>query len=327
MKQIYGIDLSQKKFDVCTLSSAQKEKHSIVKNNFNGIVSFLESIPKNSLICCEHTGVYGDLMLFLANQMGIEIVFVPGYEIRYSLGLRKGKTDKIDAKKILEYCIRFNDKLKITKFLEEDIHELREIFRLRMQLVKERKMLLTHEKGKKHQAFNSIKVSRSIQSVLEILSTTIKDLEKDIEMLITNRQELKRNYELITSIKGIGSITACDLIVKTGNFRTLDSHRKAASYAGVCPFPNSSGKMVKKARVSSMADKELKSLLFLCSLVAVRANPEYNLYFQRKKLEGKPYFLIMNNIANKLLRTVYSIVESGEKYTLNYECKDPRNVA
>jgi transposase len=119
-------------------------------------------------------------------------------------------------------------------------------------------------------------------------------------------------------------VTACDLIIKTGNFKEIDTARKAASYAGVCPFPNSSGKMVKKSKVSSMADKELKTLLYLCSVVAVNRNPEYKLYSQRKKQEGKPYFLTMNNIANKLLRTVYSIVNSGQEYTLDHISLDPR---
>lgn len=91
------------------------------------------------------------------------------------------------------------------------------------------------------------------------------------------------------------------------------------------PFPNSSGKMVKKSRVSHMGDKELKTLLFLCSISAVKVNPEYGYYFKRKQLEGKPFFVVMNNVANKLLRTIYSLVQSGNLYDMGHICADPRN--
>ena len=57
---------------------------------------------------------------------------------------------------------------------------------------------------------------------------------------------------------------------------------------------------------------------------AVKHNKEYKLYFQKKELEGKPYFLIMNNVSNKLLRTVYSIVKNKTPYVRDYVCLDPR---
>ena len=61
-------------------------------------------------------------------------------------------------------------------------------------------------------------------------------------------EELNENYELALSIKGIGAVIATDLIIKTGNFKTINTARKTASYAGVCPFPNESGKMAGKSK-------------------------------------------------------------------------------
>jgi hypothetical protein len=82
--------------------------------------------------------------------------------------------------------------------------------------------------------------------------------------------------------------------------------------------------MVKKARVSPFADKKLKSLLYMGAKSAVKHNKEYRLYYQKKKLEGKPHYLIMNNISNKMLRTVYSVVKNEIPYNENYVCLDPR---
>ncbi|MFV0378589.1 MAG: transposase, partial [Mangrovibacterium sp.] len=104
----------------------------------------------------------------------------------------------------------------------------------------------------------------------------------------------------------------------------ISTAKKAASYAGICPFPNSSGEMVRKSKVSRMADKELKSLLYMCAVSSMRSNPECKLYYARKKLEGTPYFLIMNNISNKLLRTIYAVVKTGKRYQLGHITEDPR---
>lgn len=48
------------------------------------------------------------------------------------------------------------------------------------------------------------------------------------------------------------------------------------------------------------------------------------LIYQKKKLEGKHHFIIMNNVSNKLLRTIYSIVNSKMSYNENYITNDPR---
>jgi transposase len=170
----------------------------------------------------------------------------------------------------------------------------------------------------------SISAHICVQSVINNLNSEIEHVESEIKKLILADQQLKDSYELAISIKGIGPVIATDLLIKTGNFKTIDTARKAASYAGVCPFPNSSGKMVKKARVSPFADKKLKSLLYMGAKSAVKHNKEYRLYYQKKKLEGKPHYLIMNNISNKMLRTVYSVVKNEIPYNENYVCLDPR---
>jgi transposase len=324
MRQIYGIDMSKEKFDVNFLSPNNKPKGFIVKNDLKGITVFLETLPKDAVLCAEHTGVYGELLMFIANCMDIPLSLSTGYEIKHSLGLLKGKSDKIDAQRIREYGERFFDKLKYVKYAQEDIKELKELYSMRTQLVKERKMLLTHEKGKKHMPYNSIKIHKLVSNVFNCLDASISEIEFEITRIIMSNPELANNYKLVTSIKGIGQVTTCDLIIKTGNFKDIDTARKAASYAGICPFPNQSGKMVKKSKVSHMADKELKTLLYLCSVVAINRNPEYKLYYLRKKQEGKPYFLTMNNVANKLLRTIYSIIASKKEYTLGYVTTDPR---
>jgi len=326
MRQIYGIDLSKEKFDVNYIDQADQKQHCVIKNDLKNISEFLESLPDDSHLVAEHTGVYGDLLLFLSNQMNISISLCSGYSIKHSLGLRKGKTDKIDAARIREYGERFYDTLKPSTINSELMAELQELYSLRRQLVKEKKMLLTKQKGVTRLATRSIYAKNVYTRILDQLTREINDIELQIQKIIRSDNEFSRNFDLVTSIKGIGPITACELLIKTANFKRISTAKKAASYAGICPFPNTSGQMVKKARVSPMSDKSLKSLLFMCAKSAVAHNKEYRLYYQKKQLEGKPHYLIMTNVANKLLRTVYKVIETKTPWDPNYICLDPREM-
>jgi transposase len=322
--QKYGIDLSMEKFDVSFIDENGNERSKTVKNELNAISKFLGGIPSDSLLCAENTGVYGDLLLYLSNQIGITICFVPGYTVRHSLGLLKGKSDQIDAHRIREYAERFGDKLVPAKYKDETVKELEELYTLRKQLIKARKVLSTSETGRKHQVMRSICVHQHVQSAIDQISSEISAIEIEIERIILDKGEMKENYELVKGITGIGPVIATDLLIKTGNFQVIDTARKAASYAGVCPFPNSTGKMVGKAKISPFADKKLKSLLYMGAKAAVRFNKEYRLYYQKKKLEGKPHYLIMNNVSNKMLRTVYSVIKNKTPWCESYICLDPR---
>ena len=322
--QVYGIDLSKEKFDVNFIDLNGKEKNVQVKNKVTAISKFLLQLSPSDILVAEHTGAYGDLLVYLSNQLNVSIALVPGYTIKHSLGIVKGKSDPVDAGRIREYGERFFDKLKFKVYDDETVAELKALYSLRAQLVKSRKSLRTGEHGRSQVPMQSISVNIHIKSALIALDREIDSVDNEIELLIKANNSTKENYELAISIKGIGPVIAADLIIKTGNFLNIDTARKAASYAGVCPFPNASGKMVGKSKTSPFADKKLKALLYMGAKSAVKHNKEYQLYYQKKKQEGKPHYLIMNNVSNKMLRTIYSVVKNKVPYRQDFICLDPR---
>ncbi len=171
--QVYGIDLSKEKFDVNFIDAKGKEKEKEVKNGVVSISKFLSTVPKDAVLCAEHTGTYGDLLVYLCNQVEIPIALVPGYTIKHSLGLLKGKSDPLDARRIREYGERFTDKLVFSEYDEECIVELKQLYTLRSQLVKARKTLLTSDKGRNHLPMQSISVHNHLQPVLSGLDAEI----------------------------------------------------------------------------------------------------------------------------------------------------------
>lgn len=324
--QIYGIDLSMEKFDVSYIDPKGREKKREVKNKLKDIAEFLIKVPEGALFCAEHTGSYGDLLIFLCNQMEIKIAMVPGYTIKHSLGMVKGKSDPIDASRIREYGERFYDKLTFKEYDPEEIIELKALHTLRRQMVKARKLLRTGNHSRQKQPVQSISVQRHVNQSLIHLDSEIENIEKEMLNVILSNEALCENYKLATSIKAVGPVITTELIIKTGNFKNIDTARKAASYAGVCPFPNESGKIVGKGKTSPFADKHLKSLLHMGAKSAVNHNKEYRLYYKKKQLEGKEHYLIMNNISNKLLRTIYSVIKNKTPYSQDYICRDPREI-
>ncbi|WP_134091374.1 IS110 family transposase [Olivibacter sp. XZL3] len=322
--QVYGIDLSKDKFDVNYLDASGQQKKKTVKNNLSAISSFLSTVPEGSVLCAENTGTYGDLLLFLCNQLQVTIALVPGYSVKHSLGLVKGKSDEVDAGRLREYGERFFDKLSFKTYQSEQISELRQLYSLRSQLVKSHKVLKTGSHGRSVMPMQSISAQGYLESSLQFIDQQIDAVEQEMLDIITANADLDENYQLAVSVKGIGPVIATDLIIKTGNFREIDTASKAASYAGVCPFPNSSGKMVLKTKISPFGDKKLKTLLYMGAKSAVKHNKEYKLYYQKKRQENKPHYLIMNNVSNKLLRTIYSVVCNKIPYTQDYICLDPR---
>jgi len=296
-----------------------------IKNSLRPVEDFLNSIEPESFICAEFTGVYSDLLTFCCHQLSVDIALVSGYTLKHSMGNQKGKSDQIDAKRIYEYASRFRDKLSLFEPQHHDLIELNELFKTRSQLVKQKRMVATAITNKAQLVTNSIAVQQTLQKVMDQLSENIKDLEEEMITLIAN-SEMSKNFDLVTSVKGIGPVTAIELIISSGNFKKIPSSRKLASYAGVCPFPNQSGNKTYKSRVHPRSDRKLKSTLFLAAVSVCRCNKEFRMYKDRKMAEGKQYFLVMNNVINKLLRMVYAIVNSKKSYDFQYLPEDPRNL-
>src|SRR5690606_21170256 len=110
--------------------------------------------------------------------------------------------------------------------------------------------------------------------IIKVLAQKINAIEKEMDRIIQEDPELQEMLKLLTSIKGIGKVTARFLIVYTLGFTSFKTWRKFASYIGIAPFPNSSGTSIRgKTKVSRLANLEGKALLHLCATSAIQCSP------------------------------------------------------
>ena len=331
--QIYGIDLAKEKFDVSffNLTSknvSDKPSHKVVKNNLKGIGKFLKTHPSDAVLVAEHTGVYGDTLLKCCTESNVQIAFVGGYVIhKYRATPDRAKTDLLDCAQLRDFGERYPDKLKYKKFPKEAIYELRQFARHREMLVEERKRLITADKSEDSRPCRSLAVKRSIDRVKDVLDAEISETETEMLKVIKEHDKIQHNYEIVTSVDGVGLVTAVELLIKTNNFTTITTARQYSAYAGTAPYERSSGKMDKGAHISKICNRRSKTLLYICAESARLHNKEIKLYYERRTtIAKKPRHYVLNAIANKLLRIIFTLVEKGELYDINFIRQDPRDI-
>jgi len=327
IKEVIGIDVG-KKFNEARIHTNQQLIE--FENNIKGFKA-LEKWVLNNVKChksqimfaFEHTGLYSHPMSVYFTEKGYSYIIIPGLELKRSMGIARGKDDKIDAKRIATYAYEKRSELKPYELPQEEIVQIKRLLSLREKLVKQR----AGYKGTigEFKIFLKRKDNKMLfdvhEKMIKELSKQIEKLEDKLDELIKNDKQLKQMYELIISIKGVGPQTALFLIVYTDKFTKFDNWRKFASYCGIAPFPNRSGISIRgKTKVSNLANKKIKSLLDQCAKTSIQHNPEMKLYYEKRVKIGKPKMSTINVIRNKILSRIFAVVKRGTPYvnTMGY---------
>jgi transposase len=323
-----GIDISKKTLDFDLHHESKSILDRQVENSRKGINSLLSSCKKmnvdfeKTLFCLEHTGIYNELLVDMLCNKKMNVWVEQGIHVKRSLGLQRGKTDKVDAFRLSEYAFRFQDKCKLWKSPSTSIKELKNLTTLRARLIKARKLLkvpVNELVGSGSNKKSTNVIVRLNKPVLDRLKVQIKAVEKQIEEVIKKDERLLELEELVTSVDGVGPVTARAIIIATNQFQAISDGRKFACYAGVVPFSYQSGTSINgKPRVSHFADKNIKQLLHLSALSATVMKGELNDYYNRKVAEGKNKMLVLNNIRNKLVLRIFACVNENRKYEKSY---------
>jgi len=309
MKQKYviGIDISKSKIDCAVIDFEYELKlEKEVINKEKTLEAFIKTIAKQLrinqeelLVCCENTGIYNRPLEVVCTRLGITLWVEHALKIKRASTDMRGKDDKKDALRIAHYAVRYYDKLVPYQEPSDIVKELNE-----NQL----------REAKTHDNFEYELLARAFKKSISSLSKSIKEVEKKIDLLIQKDEQINQNKQLITSIPGIGNQGAINLIIATNNFQSFESARHLACYAGVVPFKNQSGTIVKKERVSKMANKTIKKLLHLSAMAAIRSDKELKEYYLRKVAEGKNKMSVLNAVRNKLVHRIMSVITRKQPY-------------
>jgi len=325
MKQynhFFGVDVSKKTVDI-THEHNQQLTHRQFTNDDDGMDQLMEWLNEltpafeNTLFCMEATGLYCfPLTRFLAAN-SIDIWIEHAAQIKKATALSRGKNDKVDSQRIALYATKNLDRLRLWRPMNATLEKIKHLARLRNRLVETKKKLVTPIKEFEDMGNTAMAklLTKTIKSSLTAIDKDLQNIESKIIGIVNEDENLNLLYKLVTSVVGIGFVTAINLLVHTNGFTILKDARKLACYCGVAPFEYSSGSSVRgKTKVHFMANKKLKCNLHMASLSAIKLDADLKAYYERKVLEGKHKMSVLNAVKNKLLARVIAVVNKQEEY-------------
>jgi len=327
---VIGIDVSKEKLDLCLQFGEKILKEWELPNTVSDFKSSFRSLLKahhfeasDLLVCAEYTGQYTYPLSCACEDLCLDLWLENPAQIKYRSGVKRGKNDRLDARKIAGYALRFQDLARLFSLPEKNLASLK-------QLVSERDMYMT-DKGKyqgqltDQKRFMSKedyeKKSNRLTKLINELEARISEIEKEIDELITADETLSNQHKLLCSIDGVGDKTAVKMIVETNAFNDFDDARKFCCHAGVAPFKYDSGSSVRsRSKVSNRADKSIKALLHMAALVVATRQKEGELkdYYNRKVAEGKNKMAVLNAVRAKLVLRMFAVIKNNRRYEKNY---------
>lgn len=318
-----GVDISKLSLDVCLIYSNKPKdvQHHKMANTAIEIRKLIQQIKKLSdgseiLYCMEDTGVYGLPLCVELEQAQVDYAVIPAIQIKRSKGLKRGKTDKADAKDIALYGLTHQHEIDLYQMPESDIQQLKLMLAERDKLVK---AIQQFESTQESLLFMDKKICATIKKhntkTTTVLKKQLNELEKSIKDLVNSNQKIAEQATLLQSIPGVGPQIALQMICYTRCFSLFENWRQFACYSGVAPFEYQSGTSIRgRTKVSNFAQKKLKALLNLGALSAKRHDVELKNYFERKVAEGKNKMLVVNAIRCKILARAFAVINRGTPF-------------
>jgi transposase len=315
---IVGVDVSKATLDVFIRPAMT---YSQIKNETAGFKILRRRLKKiaedkSVLVVMEHTGRYSYRFEKYLRKQGIGYCKIAALQIKRSIGLTRGKSDKIDAERIADYGWMKRDILKADEATRDKIRELQSLLSYRAKLVRDRSGYVA--RLKEILATQTLTANMEIKSQKQLIKTfgeQIKKVEEGIAELIRSDEAIAQTDRLLQSIKGVGPVVSAYMISRTCNFTKFSNARKFNCYAGLAPFKYESGTSIRgRSRVSHLANKEAKTVLNLAAFSAIRYNPELKQYYQRRLENGKAKMSSVNVVRSKLVARMFAVVKRQTPY-------------
>jgi transposase len=324
LMQFLGDDLSK---DAIDLLPHGLNAHLKIKNSFAGFKEMLRWLTVQKIditsvfLVMEHIGLYSFHFEKFLHQHHIKFAKVSGYAIKRSLGLVRGKNDKIDAQRIARYGFEKQDLLVPEIPIDTGLQRLQVLHSTRDRLVKHRSSLICAIKECRLilKAIDPVIISQ--EKLVENFSEQIKSIELQIKHCLADAEKsVSNNFKLLTSIKAVGPVVATATILKTRNFTRFKNGRKFSCYSGSAPFDHTSGTSIKKkTRVSHLADKEMKTLLTQAAKCAIQHDKELKDFYERRLKMGKSKKSTINVVRNKIIFRMFAVIKRQTPFINEYQ--------
>jgi transposase len=158
-------------------------------------------------------------------------------------------------------------------------------------------------------------VRTSLQVVLDTIATQLEAVDRTIKAHMAAHIELQTNLALLTTIVGIGVVTAAKVLSEFADLEQYESAKAAAADAGLTPSHFESGTSVKRRpRLSKMGKAGIRAALYWPAITAMRRCPGCKAYAERLAARGKPKKVIIGAVMRKLVHIIYGVLKHRTPY-------------
>lgn len=330
LKQVAGIDVAQNEL-VVSLGRLDHElnldifNYQVFSNNLKGfkeLVKWAEKQVKNELkvrYVMEATGVYHEALAHYLTDNGSEASIVLPNKI--SNYFRTLEVNTITDKTASEAIARFGLERKLALWQKPKaiFRDLKQLTRERDQLVADRTVLKNQLHAEKAGAFpNQSSLSR-VNKRIKLMDKQELEISKEIAELVKQDPELVKKVNLMTTIPGVGKLSAVIVLAETNGFELIKNKKQLVSYAGLDVKLKDSGTSVKgKPRISKKGNRHVRKAMYMPALAAIRHNEQHQALFVRLVSKHGIKMKAAVAVQRKILELMYSIFNSEEPFDKNY---------
>jgi len=158
-------------------------------------------------------------------------------QIKWSMGIQRGKNDSVDSVRICTYAFRNQDKAVAYSPKDESIQQMADLMDLRTRLMTCIGSLKVPIQELKSMGLNDAAklTAEASKKSISALEKEIKAVEKQLQALIEGDENLSTTFKYVTSVRSIGFVAALQLMVYTQGFTRFDNAKQLASFCGIAP--------------------------------------------------------------------------------------------
>ncbi|KAA6430826.1 IS110 family transposase [Dyadobacter flavalbus] len=333
LKQVLGVDVAQKEL-VVTLGrllsdlSIELYAYKVFSNTENGFSSLLTWT--NRLIdpdielrfVMEATGVYHQKFAYFLDDHGYGLsIILPNKISNYIKTLEvKTVTDKSCSEAIARFGLE--RKLDSWKRPNSTYKNLQQLTRERDQIVLERSAVKNQLHAESQEAEPHERSLERLKERISFLNRQEQEIKEDINQVVNQDTELKKEVKIISSIPGVGELTAIIILAETNGFELIRNKKQLSSYAGFDVKEKQSGTSVKgKPRISKKGNRTLRKAMYFPAITAVKWDENFkNMYIRIVSKQGiKMKALIA--VQRKLLELAFTLFKTKAKYDKSFEAR------
>lgn len=302
---VVGIDVSKDHLDALLLPSESQKR---VTNDEAGCTELLAWLASEtpSRIVLESTGGLETLVASALATASLPVVIVNPRQVRdfaKACGIL-AKTDALDAKIIARFA----------QVIQPEIRPLKdEMSQTLAALIARRRQLVDMQSAEKNRLSSAPRATRkNIELHIDWLGKQISSIDDDISSFIQSSPIWKVKGAILTSVKGIGPVTASTILATLPELGTLP-RQKIAALVGVCPYNRDSGKF--KGKRSIWGGRiAIRSVLYMATLTATRFNPVIKDFYERLTKAGKAHKVALTACMRRLLTILNSMIKNNQKW-------------